>query len=95
MARWTELKTDVLPPELQVFDPRKWLLPGEDPTDPIPCHIMALSRYRDAVRAATGADPHVVAAAVTAGWYGPVATRARVECPCRQCGRSEETTSAD
>lgn len=89
MARWTD-PNDVLPVELRIFNPRKWLRSDQDPTDPINCHVFALARYRDAVRA-TGADPYAAtAAAVTAGWFGPVATRAPGECPCYQCGRSAE-----
>lgn len=89
MARWADA-SDVLPVELRIFDPRKWLAPGEDETDPVRCHIFALGRYRDAVRA-IGVDPYATTAAtVTAGWFGPVATRAPGECPCYQCGRSEK-----
>jgi hypothetical protein len=82
-----ELPVGLLPPELRDFDPRKWLKPAEDETDPIRCHVTALFRYKEAVRSATGVrDPHDVAAAVIDRWYGPLATRKPGECPCSHCG---------
>jgi hypothetical protein len=77
---------ELLPSEFRDFDPRKWLKPGEDESDPIRCHITALLRYKDAVRAATGVrDPHDVASVVIDHWFAPSATRKQGECPCTHC----------
>ncbi len=77
---------ELLPLPLRTFDPLRWLEAGEDPADPGQVHVRALSRYRDAVRAATNAAvAEDVAGPVIEEWYGPRSTRAPGVCPCRVC----------
>jgi len=78
---------ELLPPTLRTFDPLKWLQSAEDSSDPIVCHVRCLSRYKEAVRTATGAKvAEDVAGHIIDRWCGPIATRTPGECPCDQCG---------
>ncbi len=81
---------ELLPPALRTFEPRHWLATGEDPTDPIKVHVRALSRYKEAVRTATGVVvAEGLADHIIDRWCGPIATRTPGECPCSHCGTSE------
>jgi hypothetical protein len=67
-----------LPSRLRTFHPRDWLLPGEDPTDPIVAHYRAWSRWMDACANVLNVDwPDV-----------PDDGRLPPDCPCVMCERA-------
>lgn len=73
-----------LPDRLRVFRPWRWLLPGEDPGDPIAVHAQAYRRWQCAVADASGLRD-LVDVPDSDRWWGPIP--GRTGCTCSVCSR--------
>jgi hypothetical protein len=73
-------RTGELPAELRVFDPLRWLQPGEDPISPINVHAHAWRRWLFARADAMGLH---AADVPDDDWWAPIP--GRCGCPCSGC----------